>query len=113
MRQLFVAVALLLTVAAASIVPWVRIRFSPESEPFAEAAREYQSLWEEEGSRIIAATVLAGSTVEALRLWALQRHDPAKRETAITSALGKTLQQKPPCIRITSIKNGYTALCGG
>ena len=33
---------------------------------------------------------------EALLLWALQRHDPVKRETALTSALGKTLRQKPP-----------------
>jgi hypothetical protein len=55
MRPLFVVLALLPTVAAAAIAPWVRIRFSPESESFAEAAREYQSLWEAEGSRIIAA----------------------------------------------------------
>jgi hypothetical protein len=55
MRPLFVALALLLPVGAASIAPWVSIRFSPESEPFAEAAKEYQSLWEAEGSRIIAA----------------------------------------------------------
>ena len=55
MRQLSVAVALLLTVAASSGAQGLRIHFSPESEPFAEAAREYQSLWEAEGSRIIAA----------------------------------------------------------
>ena len=55
MRQLSVAVALLLTVAASSIAQGLRIHFSPESEPFAEAAREYQSLWEAEGSRIVAA----------------------------------------------------------
>ena len=33
----------------------MNIRFSPASEQFAEAAREYQSLWEAEGSRIIEA----------------------------------------------------------
>jgi hypothetical protein len=55
MTSLFVAVALVLTVAAASLAPGVSIRFSPESESFAEAARAYQSLWEAEGSRIIAA----------------------------------------------------------
>jgi hypothetical protein len=55
MRPLSVAVALLLTVAASSRAQGLRIHFSPESEPFAEAAREYQSLWEAEGSRIIAA----------------------------------------------------------
>jgi len=43
-----------------------------------------------------AATILAGSIVEALLLWALQHQDPLKRETAITTAVGKTLQQKPP-----------------
>jgi hypothetical protein len=55
MRQLSVAVVLVLTVAASSRVQGLRIHFSPASEPFAEAASEYQSLWEAEGSRIIAA----------------------------------------------------------
>jgi hypothetical protein len=55
MRPLSVAAVLLLTVAASSRAQGLRIHFSPESEPFAEAAREYQSLWEAEGSRIIAA----------------------------------------------------------
>jgi hypothetical protein len=43
-----------------------------------------------------AATVLAGSIVEALLLWALQQEDPAKRETAITNASGNALRQRPP-----------------
>src|SRR4029453_11177291 len=55
MRQLSVAVALVLTVAASSRAQGLRLHFSPESERFAEAAREYQSLWEGEGSRITAA----------------------------------------------------------
>ena len=55
MIQLFVAVALLLTVATSSTAQRVSIRFSPELEQFAEAARDYQSLWEAEGDRIIEA----------------------------------------------------------
>jgi hypothetical protein len=42
-----------------------------------------------------AATVLAGSVVEALLLWALQQQDPSKRESAIMKASGKTLRQSP------------------
>jgi hypothetical protein len=55
MRPFAVAVVLVLTVAASSRAQGLRIHFSPESERFAAAAREYQSLWEAEGSRIIAA----------------------------------------------------------
>jgi hypothetical protein len=55
MIQLLVTVALVLTAAASSTAQGVSIRFAPESEQFAEAAREYQSLWEAEGDRIIAA----------------------------------------------------------
>jgi len=55
MIQLLVIVALVLTAAASSTAQGVSIRFAPESEQFAEAAREYQSLWETEGDRIIAA----------------------------------------------------------
>jgi hypothetical protein len=55
MTQLVVTVAFLLTAAASSTAQGVRIHFSPESEQFAEAAREYQSLWEAEGDRIIEA----------------------------------------------------------
>ena len=55
MTQLLVTIALLLTAAASSTTQGVRIRFSPESEQFAEAAREYQALWEAEGDRIIEA----------------------------------------------------------
>jgi hypothetical protein len=54
MRQLFVAVALVLTVPASSSAQGLSLRFSPASEPFAEAAQAYQALWEAEGSGIIA-----------------------------------------------------------
>jgi hypothetical protein len=55
MRPLAVAVALVLTVAASSRAQGRRLHFAPESERFAAAARAYQSLWEAEGRRIIAA----------------------------------------------------------
>ena len=45
----------LVTVAASSTAQGVRIHFSPESEQFAEAAREYQALWAAEGDKIIEA----------------------------------------------------------
>ncbi len=53
MTHFLVTVALLLTVAASSTAPGVSIHFFPESAQFAEAAREYQALWEVEGDRII------------------------------------------------------------
>jgi hypothetical protein len=55
MKQVFVAAALWLTVATSSTAQGVSIRFSPESEQFADAVREYQALWEAEGDRIIEA----------------------------------------------------------
>jgi hypothetical protein len=43
-----------------------------------------------------AATVLAGSILEALLLWVLHRQDEEKRETAIANAVKKAGVKKPP-----------------
>jgi hypothetical protein len=42
-----------------------------------------------------AATVLAGSTIEALLLWALERN-PAEAATAASKLVGKAFDRKPP-----------------
>jgi len=54
MKQRLFAVALTRIATLSSQAQHVRIHFSPESEKCAEAAREYQALWETEGNSIIA-----------------------------------------------------------
>ena len=53
MRQILSAIAFTLIAILSCQAQRVSIRFSPESEEFVEAAREYQALWEVEGDRII------------------------------------------------------------
>ena len=53
MRQILSAIAFTLIAMLSCQAQRVSIRFSPESEEFVEAAREYQALWEVEGDRII------------------------------------------------------------
>jgi hypothetical protein len=44
-----------LTVSLSSKAQHVKIRFSPDSEPLAAAAKEYQALWRAEGDKIVKA----------------------------------------------------------
>jgi hypothetical protein len=53
MKQIPFAIAFILITTLSSQAQRVSIHFTPESERFEEAAREYQALWEAEGDRII------------------------------------------------------------
>lgn len=55
MLQLYFIVLIVLSVTSVAQQPTLRLSFSPESEKFGEATRQYQSIWDAEGGRIVEA----------------------------------------------------------
>ena len=55
MRKVFCVGLLVLLAALPSLAQRVKINFTPESDDFAAATKEYQFLWQAEGDRMIAA----------------------------------------------------------
>src|SRR4051812_37780307 len=51
----FATALLLAAFTCAAQTPPFRIVFEPESDQFADAAREYQTLWDRDGAKIVAA----------------------------------------------------------
>lgn len=55
MERIFASILLALVPLAFAQAPRVKVSFSPESEQYAQATREYQAVWDSEGQRIIEA----------------------------------------------------------
>lgn len=55
MKRIFVILMLAFMSLAFKQVSSVKMRFSPESEKYAGATKEYQDIWDSEGKRIIEA----------------------------------------------------------
>jgi hypothetical protein len=53
MLSLFLIALLALTVPSVAQQPTVRLNFTPESEKFSEATKQYRSIWDTEGKRMI------------------------------------------------------------
>ena len=55
MERIFASILLALVPLAFAQAPRVKVSFSPESEQYAQATREYHAVWDSEGQRIIEA----------------------------------------------------------